>query len=80
LTAAVTVAWLSMTSTPFGSLNIQLSFPSTLGCPWTECDQVLGGGGGSFVFVMELATVGLQEATLVMSQELSAHEVAAVTE
>jgi hypothetical protein len=32
------------------------------------------------VSVMEMAMVGLQEATLVMSQELSAHEVAAATE
>jgi hypothetical protein len=77
--AAVMVAWLSMTSTPLGSLNVQLSFPSTLGCPWTECDQVLG-EGGYFVSAMEMAMVGLQEATLVMSQELSAHEVAAATE
>jgi hypothetical protein len=45
LTAAATVAWLSMTSTPFGSLNVHSSFASTLGCPWTACDQVLGGGG-----------------------------------
>jgi hypothetical protein len=29
---------------------------------------------------VEIATVGLQVATLAMSQELSAHEVAAVTE
>jgi hypothetical protein len=38
------VAWLSMTSTPFVSLNVQSSSASTLGCPWTACDQVLGGG------------------------------------
>jgi hypothetical protein len=25
-------------------LNVQLSSASTLGCPWTACDQVLGGG------------------------------------
>jgi hypothetical protein len=30
--------------------------------------------------VVEMAMVGLQVATLVVSQELSAHEVAAVTE
>jgi hypothetical protein len=30
--------------------------------------------------VVEMATVGLQVATLVMSQELSAHEVVAATE
>jgi hypothetical protein len=44
LTAAATVAWLSTTSAPFGSLNVQSSSASTLGCPWTACDQVLGGG------------------------------------
>jgi hypothetical protein len=51
-----------------------------LGCPWTACDQVLGGGGGYFVSAVEMATVGLQVATLVVSQDLSAHEVAAATE
>jgi hypothetical protein len=44
LMADATVAWLSMISAPFGSLNIQLSSASTLGCPWTACDQVLGEG------------------------------------
>jgi hypothetical protein len=39
------VAWLSTTSAPFGSLNIRSSSTSTLGCLWTACDQVLGGGG-----------------------------------
>jgi hypothetical protein len=43
LMAAATVAWLSMTSAPCGSLNIQSSSASMLGCPWTACDQVLGG-------------------------------------
>jgi hypothetical protein len=38
------VAWLSMTSAPFGSLNVQSSSASTFGCPYTACDQVLGGG------------------------------------
>jgi hypothetical protein len=33
------------TSAPFSSLNVQSSSASTLGCPWTACDQVLGGGG-----------------------------------
>jgi hypothetical protein len=80
LTAAATVAWLSTTSAPFGSLNAQSSSASTLGCLWTACDQVLGGGGGYFVSIVEMATVGLQVTTLVVSQELSAHEVAAVTE
>jgi hypothetical protein len=32
------------------------------------------------VSAVEMATVGIQVATLVMSQELSTHEVAAVTE
>jgi hypothetical protein len=32
------------------------------------------------VSAVEMATVGLQVATLVVSQELSAHEVAAATE
>jgi hypothetical protein len=76
LTAAATVAWLSMTSAPFGSLNVQSSSASTLGCPWTACDQVLG---GYFVSAVEMATVSLQVATLVMSQELSTHEVATAT-
>jgi hypothetical protein len=77
LIVAATVAWLSMTSAPFGSLNVQSSSASTLGCPWTTCDQVLG---RYFVSAVEMATVGLQVATLVVSQELSAHEVAAGTE
>jgi hypothetical protein len=38
------------------------------------------GGGGYFVSAVEMAMVGLQVATLVVSQELSVHEVAAVTE
>jgi hypothetical protein len=75
--AGATVAWLLMISAPFGSLNVQLSSASTLGCPWTACDQVLG---GYFMFVVEMAMVGLQVATLVMSQELLAHEVAAMIE
>jgi hypothetical protein len=79
LIAVVMVAWLSMTSAPFGSLNIQSSSASMLGCLWTACDQVLG-GGGYFVSVVEMATVGLQVTTLVVSQELLAHEVAAATE
>jgi hypothetical protein len=37
-------------------------------------------GGGYFVSAVEMAMVGLQVATLVVSQELSVHEVAAVTE
>jgi hypothetical protein len=41
--AVATVAWLSTTSAPFGSFNVQSSSASTLGCPWTACDQVLGG-------------------------------------
>jgi hypothetical protein len=41
---------------------------------------VLGGGGGYFVSIVEMATVGLQVATLVVSQELSTHEVAAAIE
>jgi hypothetical protein len=53
LTAAAMVAWLSMTSTPFVSLNIQSSSASTLRCPWTACDQVLG---GYFVSAVEMAT------------------------
>jgi hypothetical protein len=77
--AAAMVAWLSMTSAPFSSLNVQSSSTSMLGCPWTPCDQVLG-GGGYFVSAVEMATVGLQVATLVMSQELSVHEVATATE
>jgi hypothetical protein len=44
LTPAAMVAWLSTTSAPFGSLNIRSSSTSTLGCLWTACDQVLGGG------------------------------------
>jgi hypothetical protein len=44
LTVAAMVAWLLTTSAPFVSLNVQSSFASTLGCPWTACDQVLGGG------------------------------------
>jgi hypothetical protein len=45
-----------MTYAPFGSLNIQSSSASMLGCPWTACDKVLGvvlhvcggdGNGGS---------------------------------
>jgi hypothetical protein len=43
LIAAVTIARLLMTSAPFGSLNVQSSSTSMLGCPWTACDQVLGG-------------------------------------
>jgi hypothetical protein len=43
LTYAAMVAYLLMISAPFGSLNIQSSSASTLGCPWTACDQVLGG-------------------------------------
>jgi hypothetical protein len=79
LMVAATVAWLLTTSTPFNSLNIYLSSVSTLEFPWTACDQVLG-GGGHFVSAVEMATVGLQVATLVVSQELLAHEVATVTE
>jgi hypothetical protein len=37
-------------------------------------------GGGYFMSVVEMATMGLQVATLVVSKELSAHEVAATTE
>jgi hypothetical protein len=37
-------AWLSMTSAPFGSLNVHSSSASMLGCPRTACDQVLGWG------------------------------------
>jgi hypothetical protein len=77
LTAATTVAWLLMTFAPFGSLNVQSSSTSTLGCPWTACDQVLG---GYFMSAVEMAPVGLHVATLVVSQELSAHEVAIATE
>jgi hypothetical protein len=77
LTVAATVAWLSTTSTPFISLNVQSSSASMLGCPWTSCDQVLG--GGYFMSVVEMAMVGLQVATLVVSQELSTHEIAATT-
>jgi hypothetical protein len=44
LMTAATVPWLLMTSAPFGSLNIQSSSASTLACPWTACEQVLGGG------------------------------------
>jgi hypothetical protein len=76
--AAATVDWLLTTSTPYGSLNVQSSSASTLGCPWTACDQVLG--GGYFVSAVEMAAMGLQVATLVMSQELSMHEAAARTE
>jgi hypothetical protein len=36
--------------------------------------------GGYFMSAVEMAMVGLQVATLVVSQELSAHEVAVVTE
>jgi hypothetical protein len=79
LMVAATVAWLLMTSAPFGSLNVQSSSASMLGYPWTACDQVLG-GGGYFMSVVEMAMVDLQVATLVVSQELSAHEVAAMTE
>jgi hypothetical protein len=43
--AAAMVAWLLTTSALFGSLNVHSSSASTLGCPWTGCDQVLGGGG-----------------------------------
>jgi hypothetical protein len=78
LMTAATVAWLLMTSAPFGSLNIQSSSASTLACPWTACEQVLG--GGYFVPAVVMAMVGLQVATLVMSRELSAHEVAVATE
>jgi hypothetical protein len=42
--ATATVARLSTTSALFGSLNVHSSFTSTLGCPWTTCDQVPGGG------------------------------------
>jgi hypothetical protein len=66
-----------MTSAPFDSLNVQSSSTSMLGCPWTACNQVLG---GYFMSTVEMATVGLQVATLVVSQELSAHELAAVTQ
>jgi hypothetical protein len=75
--AAATVDWLLTTSTPYGSLNVQSSSASTLGCPWTACDQVLG---GYFVSAAEMAAMGLQVATLAMSQELSVHEAAARTE
>jgi hypothetical protein len=44
LMTAAMVAWLSTISAPFGSLNVQSSSASTLGCPWIACDQVLGGG------------------------------------
>jgi hypothetical protein len=46
LTTAATFAWLSTTPTPFGSLNVQSSSGSMLGCPWTARDQVLEGRGG----------------------------------
>jgi hypothetical protein len=77
LTAATMVVWLLTTYAPFDSLNVQPSSASTLGCPWTACDQVWG---GYFISVVEMATMGLQVATLVVSKELSAHEVAATTE
>jgi hypothetical protein len=79
LIAAATIAWLLMTSAPFGSLNVQSSSTSMLGYPWIACDQVLG-GGAYFMSVVELAMVGLQVETLVVFQELSVHEVAAATE
>jgi hypothetical protein len=78
LMAAAMVAWLSTTFASFGSFNIQSSSASMLGCPWTACDQVLG-GGGYFMSAVEMAMVDLQVATLVVSQELSKHEVAAAT-
>jgi hypothetical protein len=78
LTATAMVAWLSMTSAPFGSLTVQSSSASTLGCSWIACDQVLG--GWYFMSAVEMATVGVQVATLVVSQELSAHEDAVATE
>jgi hypothetical protein len=56
-----------MTSASFGSLNIQSSSASMLGCPWTACDQVLG--GGYFMSAVEMAIVSLQVATLVVTQE-----------
>jgi hypothetical protein len=43
LMAAAMVAWLSTTFASFGSFNVQSSSASMLGCPWTACDQVLGG-------------------------------------
>jgi hypothetical protein len=49
--AATTDAWLSTTSTPFGSLNVQSSSASMLGCSWTACDQVLRAGGGGVLRV-----------------------------
>jgi hypothetical protein len=66
LTAVATVAWLSTTSAPFGSLNVQSSSASMLMYPCTACDQVLG-GGGYFMSAVEMAIVGLQVATLVVS-------------
>jgi hypothetical protein len=38
-----------------------------------------GGGGGYFVSAVEMEMVGLQVATLIVSQELSAYEVAIAT-
>jgi hypothetical protein len=76
--AAAMVAWLLTTSAHFGSLNIQSSSVSMLRCPWTACDQVLG-GGGYLMSMVEMAMVGLQVATLVVSKELSVLEVAATT-
>jgi hypothetical protein len=75
--AAAMVAWLLTTSAPFGSLNIQSSSASMLRCPWIACDQVLG--GGYLMSMVEMAMVGLQVATLVVSKELSVLEVAATT-
>jgi hypothetical protein len=37
------------------------------------------GGGGYFVSAVEMEMVGLQVATLIVSQELSAYEVAIAT-
>jgi hypothetical protein len=44
---------------------------------WVPLDCMWSGTGGYFVSAVEMAAVSLQVATLVVSQELSAHEVAA---
>jgi hypothetical protein len=67
-----------MTSVSFGSLNIQSSSASTLGCPWTACDQVLGGGvlhvcGGD-------GNCGSSSGNSGCDSGISTHEVAAMTE
>jgi hypothetical protein len=47
---------------------------------WVPLDCMWSGAGGYFMSAVEMAMVGLQVVTMVMSQELSAHEVAAATE